>query len=182
MMSLRLNLLSPDKKKHFDSVTKYLFIRELLEITIFTLALLAMMYLFAWWVIAGAMRDAVGSSLLLNRQAPPVNQDILNLNRQTKNIVLSGNDFALLSPKIFELAEVLPPDIKLVGIQIDRNNNTVSLSGRAATRDALLNFQKVIEKIAWIKGITTPTSQLIQKENIDFEIRGKLAGLPPLKK
>lgn len=181
MMKLHLNLLSPEKKKNLNILVRYLFAKELLEIVIFTLALLAMMYIFAWFVIAGAMSDAVASSLLVNREAPPINRDIQNLNHSTKNIVSSAENFTALMPKILEISNVLPPDIKLVGLDISRSGNSITLSGTAATRDALLNFQKVIENIKWIKGVTAPTSQLFQKENINFDIHGQLVGLPTLK-
>ena len=180
-MKLHLNLLPPEKKKSLTVLTRYLFAKELLEMTIFTLSLLSMMYIFAWFVIAGALSDAVASSLLVNRETPPINRDIQNLNHLTKNTITSAESFAPLTPKILEIATTLPADIKLIGIDINRANNSVTLSGSATTRSALLNFQKVIESISWVKGITTPTSQLFQKENINFEIHGRLVGLPTLK-
>ena len=99
----------------------------------------------------------------------------------TKNIIISAEDFMPFTPKILEIAAALPPNIKLIGLDINRVNNTISLSGTAATRAALLNFQKVIRDIGWINGITAPNSQLFQKENINFEIHGNLVGLPTLK-
>jgi len=181
MMRLHINLLSPDKKRNLTVLTRYLFAKEMLELTIFTLSLLAMMYIFAWFIIAAAMTDAVTSSLLVNREAPPLNRDIQNINHLTKNIIISAEGFSPLTPKILEIAASLPPDIKLIGLDINRIKNTISLSGTAATRSALLNFQKVIKDIGWIKGITAPTSQLFQKENINFEIHGGLVGFPTLK-
>ena len=77
---------------------------------------------------------------------------------------------------------MLPADIKLIGFDLNRGNNTITLSGTATTRDALLSFQKVIEGVAWFKSTNAPTSQLFQKENINFEIRGGLIGLPGLRK
>lgn len=182
MMKLRLNLVSPEKKKNLTVLIRYLFIKEMLEVTIFTLALLAMMYIFAWFVIAGALGDAVESSLLVNREAPTINRDIQNLNHLTKNIIASAENFSSLTPKFLELSAILPVDIKLIGLDINRANSSVTLSGTAETRAALLNFQKVMETVSWVKGITTPNSQLFQKENINFEIHGKLIGLPALTK
>ena len=182
MMSLHLNLLSPDKKKNLGNVVKYLFVKEMLEFTILTVAMLAMMYLFAWWVITQAMSDVVSSALLINRESPPVNRDIQDLNRKTRSVFLSGQDFAHIMPRFVELSKVLPEDIQLGGFDIDRRKNTIVLSGTAKTRDALLNFQRVIGEVTWIHGVTVPNSQLFQKENIGFEIRGTVDGFPALKK
>ena len=181
MMSLRLNLLSPDKKKNFKNVVRFLFIKEMLEFTILTVSLLGMMYLFAWWVITQAMSDVVSSALLVNREAPPVNRDVSEMNRKTRNVYLSSQDFAQLTPKIIEFASILPGDIKLVGIDLDRKKNTIVISGTATTRDALLDFQRIVNEVPWIKGVTAPNSQLLQKENINFEFHGSIQGLPPLK-
>ena len=161
---------------------KFLFVKEMLEFAILTAAMLAIMYLFAWWVLVQAMSDVVSSSLLVNREAPPINRDIQELNKQTKNINLSGQDFYPISHLIYELSGALPNDIKLVGVEFDRQKNSVSISGTAATRDALLNFQKVVSELKWIVGVTAPTSQLFQKENINFEIKGSLQGVPVVKK
>lgn len=181
MIKLHLNLASPEKKRNLIVLIRYLFIKEMLELTIFTLSILAMMYIFAWFIVAGAMSDAVESSMLVNREAPAVNRDIQILNRLTKNTILSAENFTFLTPKVLELSEALPADIKLIGLDINRTTNSITLSGTAATRSALLNFQKVIEDIDWIRGITTPNSQLFQKENINFEIHGNLVGIPVIK-
>lgn len=181
-MKLRLNLASPEKKRNLTVLIRYLFVKEMLEVIIFTLSLLAMMYIFAWFIVSDAMTDAVTSSLLVNRDAPPLNRDIQSLNHLTKNFVSSAESFSSLTPKVLELATILPDDIKLIGLDLDRRSNSITISGTAATRSALLNFQEVIGKVTWIKGVTAPNSQLFQKENINFEIHGKLIGLPALKK
>lgn len=182
MMSLHLNLLSPDKKKNFGNIIRFLFIKEMMEFIILTVSLLAMMYLFAWWVITQAMMDVVSSALLINRETPPVNREIADINKKSRNVYLSSQDFARVTEKIIQFANALPGDIKVTGIDIDRKKSTVSISGSAATRDALLNFQRVIAEITWIQTASAPSSQLFQKENISFDIRGTLKGLPPLKK
>jgi hypothetical protein len=161
---------------------RFLFIKEMLEFTILTVSMLAMMYLFAWWVITQAMADVVSSSLLVNRDTPPINRDIQELNRLSRNVNLSSQDYAQLSPLLFELSAILPDNIKLIAIDFDRQRNSVSFSGTASTRDALINFQKVVSEIKWLSGVSAPASQLFQKENISFEMRGTLQGLPPLKK
>lgn len=181
MMPLHLNLISPEKKNNFLKMARFLFIKEMMEFTIFTVSLLAMMYLFAWWVVADAMSDAVASALLVNREVPTVNKDVQRINLEAKNIVTSGTDFYPLTPKILEFIAMLPPDIRLNGLEIDRLDSSIVLSGTAATRDALLNFQKTINSVPWIKGITSPTSQLLQKENITFDVEGNLQGIPRVK-
>lgn len=181
MMMLRLNLVALEKKRNLKILIRYLFIKELLEITILTLSLLAMMYIFAWFIVAEAMSDAVLSSLLVNRAGPPINREIQNLNHLSANIIASAEGFMPLSPNLLEITANLPSNIKLIGLEINRVNNTIALSGTAETRDALINFQKVIEGISWIKGTTAPTSQLFQKENINFAIHGQLIGFPVLR-
>jgi Tfp pilus assembly protein PilN len=140
------------------------------------------MYLFAWWVIIQAMTDVVTSSLIVNRETPPINREIQELNRLTRNTNLSSQDYAQLSPILFDLISILPNNIKLVAVDIDRQRNSISFSGTASTRDALINFQKIISEVSWLNGASAPTSQLFQKENISFEIRGTLKGFAPLKK
>lgn len=174
MMILRLNLLSPQKKTGLAVMIRYLFIKEMLEFTIFTCALLAIAYLFSWLLLSQTLDDLASSSLLVNREFPTVNQEIHAINVTIKEITLAGASYAPVTPYIIQLATTLPPTIHLTSISIDTESNAVRLTGVAQTRAAFLDYQNVLGSITWLKGLNTPTSELFQKENINFEIRAQL--------
>lgn len=181
MMSLQLNLLSPDKKNNLVSLARFLFLKEMLEYLIFTSAILAIMIISGWFVLADVFSDVTDSALAVSRETPSINQDVRDLNINTRNLVVAGREFYPLTPRLFDIIKSLPPTIKLNAVSINREDNSVTINGTAATRDDLLNYQTIISSIPWLKSAGAPASQLFQKENINFELHAALVGFPILK-
>lgn len=174
MMTLRLNLLPPQKKTGLAATIRYLFAKEMLELTIFTCALLAIAHLLSWFVLTQTLNDLASTSLLVNRELPTVNQEIRAINTLTREIGFAGNGYAPVTPVIGGLAAALPPDIQITALTIDNKTGAVSISGAAKTRGALIGYQKIIGALSWLEGLNAPASQLLQKENIAFEIKARL--------
>lgn len=174
MTILRLNLLPPQKKTGLAAVIRYLFAKEMLEFTIFTCALLAIAHLLSWFVLTQTLNDLASTSLLVNRELPTVNQEIRAINALTREIGLAGKGYAPVTPVINGLAAATPPDIRITALAIDNNSGAVSISGVARTRAALIDYQKILGTLPWLEGFNAPASQLLQKENIAFDIRALL--------
>lgn len=155
-------------------MVRFLFIKEMLEFTIFTCAIIAIANLLGWLILTQTLHDLATSSLLVNRESPAVNQNIRRINTLTKEVVFASAGYIPFTPYVITLAQNLPKNISLSALNIDRGDGIVSLSGVAKTRAALLDYQKTIATIPWLENPTTPTSQLFQKENIAFEIRAHI--------
>lgn len=182
MKLLHLNLLSGDKKKRFSKLINFLFLKEILEFVLLTSAVLAIIHLLGLWVVGQTLTDLATSSLIVNREQSATNREVRRINNLTNNIIISGEDYALVTPKLIELIGVIPASVTIQALQFDRTANTFLLAGVAETRPALLDFQKVMQKIGWLENLSAPTSQLFQKNNISFEIRGNLKEFTTLKK
>lgn len=180
MLPIRLNLLPPPKRERLARVVRFLFLRELLEYLVFTSAVVGMVQLVGWLILTSVMQDLIQSSLLINRDSPKANQEIRQTNLLLKELAAAGAAYAPLTPRLTELAESLPPDIKLTALKLNRVDGSLLLAGTALSRAALLNYQQELRRYSWISQISVPTSQLFQKENIPFELRATLKGLPPL--
>lgn len=178
MLTLKLNLLSPQKKTKVSSLVRFLFTKEILEFVIFTCALLATIHLAGWLILTNTVNDLVASTLLINREAPGHSQEVKRINKIIKDFNASARDFLPLSPRLLEIIKALPPDIKINSLIISRSSQSFVLSGVAETRDSLLRYQKVIQSIPWIEGVANPTSLLFQKDNVSFDIKARLKNLP----
>lgn len=177
MFYTTINLLSPQKKSRLKKAVQFLFVKEMLEISIFTCVLLAITHLLGGLILAQTLNDLASSSLLINREFPSINDDIRGVNVLIKNINDSAQNYSPLSPKIIELLNSLPDDIRLDALTISRDSSSLSLTGVAKTRAALLNFQSVLDGIPWINQVSTPISQLFQKENLSFQIQTTIKDL-----
>lgn len=71
--------------------------------------------------------------------------------------------------RIFDWLEQTVPD----GVNIDHlttKEYTLSLSGRAATRDELLSFQEKMKGLQCVTSVETPLSNLFSQKNVDFQM------------
>lgn len=182
MNTLHLNLMSADKKRGFHKLVQFIFIKQLLEFIIITAALLAITHLMALAIISQSLTDLASSTLLVNKEQTATNREVRRLNKLTNDITVSGEEFVEISPKLVELIGLVPPSITIQALEINRAGNSFYMAGIANTRPALLEFQKIMQSVVWLTNVSAPTSQLFQKENVSFEIRGTLTGFSTLPK
>lgn len=72
------------------------------------------------------------------------------------------------------LTNIIPEEIRLNSLSINRDPATISFNGTANKRDDLLNFKEALEGSILFENIDFPIQNLLQKENINFEIKAKL--------
>ena len=174
MIIASLNLLSPSKKDRLEKLIKFIFIKNILETALIIFALLATALLWSWLLLVDRYDSLSQTSLLVNRTYSAYNQEIRQINRLIKDVNSASASYVTLSPNLLELAEILPPEIKLNALEIDLLGGAFIMSGTALTRDDFLNWRQKIGGLNWLSDIQTPASQLFQKENIGFEIKAKL--------
>lgn len=177
-MSLNINLLPERKKDGLEKLIKFLFCKEILELILLVAAFLSVTLLWGWIILQEHYTDLSQSALSVNKEFSRYNQEVQKINFTIKNIKASSLGFSPISPKIIDFIGKLPTNIKLNSLDLSRETGTFVITGVAKTRDDLLNFQNLIQKFDWLDKIDSPTSQLFQKENINFEIRAKIKNIP----
>lgn len=178
MLSSRINLLPPSKKGLLEKLIKFIFFREMLEIVLLVAAFLSVILLWSWFALQNQFNDLSQSAMLVNREYSHYNQDIRKLNILVKQFNSANKGYTPLSPKLLEIITKLPADIKLNSLFINRKANTMTISGIAKTREALLAYQASLKDYSWLEAVQTPTSQLFQKDNVNFEIKANTKNLP----
>ncbi len=159
-------------------LTKFLFTKELLEMVMFTCAVLGIMHTVSWYILANTVKDLTETSLLVSKSAPTINQEIRQTNALIRALVASGSEYEPLTPRIAELIKHIPPEIRLTNLTFDRRANRCLLNGVAKTRQDLLSFYETLKEISWLKSPPSPTSQLFEKENVSFQIDAALIDFP----
>ena len=177
MMNINLNLLPAVKKTRLEYIINFLLTKDILELVILIASVLATTLIWSWIFLENDFIILAESATAINRDYYAYNQDAKKINDLIKNINLASQNFAPISPKLKELINSLPNDVKLNYIQLDRQAQTLTITGMATTRAALLGYQDILNKISWITRMETPISQLFQKNNINFEFKAQLKGL-----
>ncbi len=176
-----LNVLSPLKKNKLEQLIRFLFTKNILEISLLFLALLATTYVWGWLVLSQLFTDLSHSALLVSRDRWQFNQEIKTINLAIKQMDRASQYYVTLTPKLIELATSTPGDVIITSLTVDRRQKNLTLSGVAKTRASLLTFEKALHAIRWIEHPTTPLSQLLTKTDIRFQITADLKNFPPLR-
>ncbi|MCX6779624.1 MAG: hypothetical protein NT034_00365 [Candidatus Magasanikbacteria bacterium] len=180
-MSINLiNLLPERKKEGLEKLIKFLFCKEILEVILLVCAFLSMTLLWGWIILEDHFSALSQSALSVNREFSHYNQEVRKINFAIKTLNIESAGFTPLTPKVLDIINKLPSDIKLNSLDINRSSGTFQISGIAKTRDALLNLQSLLEKIDWLDHLESPTSQLFQKQDISFDIKAKIKNIPLL--
>lgn len=180
MMNSTLNLLPPQKRKIVASMLQFLFVKNLLEITIIVGAIISIILLWSWLMLLEEFQNLSINAVQVSRGYSSRNQEIRQLNKIIINLERSGAGFTLVSDNILDIARILPPDIKLRSLNLSRRANRIDIYGTANTRPSLLAFEEALRKLGWINEIHAPASRLLEKENINFELQLKVKGWPAL--
>ena len=174
MLNLRLNLLSPYKINKIENLAHFIFIKGILEMVIFVCSLLSISLLWSWLVLQEDFTNIATTASTVNKEYATYNQEIRLVNQTMREVDLASNNYSAITPRLKEIADSLPGNIKLSSLQIDRLNKSISIEGTALTRDDLLKYQETLKNIAWIGQVDTPISKLLQKENINFSFTKKI--------
>ena len=178
-MSLRfINLLPERKKEGLEKLIKFLFCKEILEMILLVSTFLSITLLWSWLLLEEHFSDLSQSALSVNREFSHYNQDVRKINFTIKTLNASSLGFSPITTKIVEFINKLPADIKLNSLNFSRETGTFQISGIAKTRDGLLSFQKILQGLDWLDNVQSPTSQLFQKQNINFDIKAKIKNIP----
>ena len=181
MMNINLNLLPTAKKNRLESTINFLFIKNIAELFLMVVAIATAVLVWGWIFLEEDFASLTSSANLINREYYSYNQDAKNINTLIKNVSVASKNFSPLNPRLHDTINSLPPDIKLSSLQLDTQAQTLTLTGTAVSRAALLHYQEILNTIPWITQVETPISQLFQKEDIQFEFNAKLIN-PGVKK
>ena len=178
MLRLNLNMLSPEKKKKLSSLITLAYIKDIAGILAIFASLVAISLLWSWNILAEKFGDLSANAVSITRETSDFSRDIRKINNIIHEINLAGVKHAVVMPEVAEAIEKTPADIVLGTIALNRETQSFEIDGIAASRDALLNFEKTLNTVGWLTRVSAPRSQLFKKNDVQFTIRAALKGIP----
>jgi Tfp pilus assembly protein PilN len=174
MINIHLNLLPPAKKSYLERLVGIFLLKDIIQLFLLVVAAMSAVLIWSWIFLEKDFASLTASAVAINRDYYAYNQDTKYVNDLLREINLATKNFTPLTPKLTDLINSLPHDIKIHSLQLDQGANTLTINGIASSRANLLSYQETLNKISWIQNLEAPVSQLFQKENIDFEFKAKL--------
>ena len=170
MMILNLNLMPQIKKRELSLLTRINLIKNFFMQTFNLLLVFLCFLLIFYYNLDQQLENLNKSRSLVNNSFVEYNKEIRALNKNISSINIAGQHYHELTPKFLQLVETVPENIKLSSVSLALDKKALFIPGIAKDRDALLNYGDTLRKIPWIKNVDIPKSQLLQKENISFNI------------
>ncbi len=171
---LTLNLISEELKKEIKLRHLYLFIKKInLTLIIITIAV-AIILLVAKTILQVKFNDIVGQTTLVTKTNQGYNNKIRDINSKINFVESIQNNFIPWSNLLKTVADITPGDIGLNYLKINFADQTIKIKGKAGLRDSLLDFKQKMEATAIFKDIDFPIKNILEKENINFEINAKI--------
>lgn len=169
-MILNLNLMSQNKKRELLILTRINLIKKFFIYSFYILFVFFSFLLIFYYNLDQQLISLSQNRSLINNSFAEYNQEVKELNKDIININVAGEHYQELTPKFFELIESAPQNIRLTSLSLSLDKKAIFLPGIAKDRDSLLAYEELLKKISWIKNVEIPKSQLLQKENIIFNI------------
>ena len=107
-------------------------------------------------------------TLLDSSNFKDLQNQILQLNRNIKEIKNLQSQHYYWSSALVQLSNIIPADMQLNQINFDRANGEVDITGQAATRDSVILFWSNVIKSEYFKNINFPLTNLEKAKNPDF--------------
>lgn len=170
MIPSRLNLLSPEKRKHLKNMVFFQFIKGILEVLLIIACAAGIVLLGARTILENYFSDLTSTIVFIQSQHIKTNREVRDINVIINNLDSIQKEFKPITPLIPDIAGGVPAGVVLNIMQINPENKTVALGGEANTRDNLLRMEEYIEKIEWIQSVDLPLSQLTKKDKIPFSL------------
>ncbi len=118
--------------------------------------------------------DLVGSSYISANLTKEIKTKVTNINTKLRQISEIQKDYYEFSKPLLGLGQLIPNNIQITSLNLNKNNMQFFLKGISKTREDLLSLQNNLETSSLFGDIKFPLSNLLVKENINFEFSGTL--------
>jgi len=176
---ITLNLISIIQKKELKLLRVFIILKNVIIYLLLFTILAAIVLLFSKLILQNNFNQVIADFNLNNQTGTIFTQDIKQFNSKIRDVEKIQKDYTPWSEYLVFLTNLVPDDVVLHSISIDKEKEHIEISGRAKNRNALLVAEEALvtaecAQDLCLDEIFLPISQKIQKENIDFEITAKL--------
>lgn len=121
--------------------------------------------------------EAERTKLLTQSQGQTsITDRIKEVNLQIVALQALQKRFVAWSPIISNFAALTPKNIKINSISVDQKSASLTFSGKAATRDAYINYEKILQQSDLVTDVIFPLQT--KKTDLNFSISVNIKNLP----
>jgi Tfp pilus assembly protein PilN len=171
---LYLNLVSNELKKEIKLRRLYFLIKKIGGVLLVITICLASILLTAKIILQNNFNKIVAQTTLITKNNQTYNVKVREINNKINFAAKIQKDYLVWTNLLKNLALKAPDGIKLYSLKLNADKKTFAIKGIAQNRDDLLKFKENIENLSVYDNIDFPLKNILEKENIDFEINADL--------
>lgn len=174
-----LNLLPPQEKKIIrlvilDRLANYYILAIASSVVFLAILFLGVKYFLIWRVNIVKENVAVENNNGLAREIEAL-EDKIKYDNGILALLKSVNDksvnFTIILDDVFG---IVPAGVYFNNFSYNNGARQFIISGKATTRDGLLDFVEKLKLSPYLKDVDSPSSNLVKKENLDFSVTFRL--------
>ncbi|MEA3249217.1 MAG: PilN domain-containing protein [Patescibacteria group bacterium] len=167
-MKIFLNLLSPAKKQALKTAFAMSFVQSLTVYVAIIVIFIAGVLLSLQFTLQGVVKDMTAYSTASFEEYESMTKQMREINdfiRRTNHIHGRYIDWSAV---LDTLSHTAPEGIRFGSVTVSADN-TIRIEGSAALRDDVLLMKQRLEKLPQFSNISSPLSNILQRENLQFE-------------
>ncbi len=171
---ITINLSPKEDQITYKQERIFLFIKNSFLLVLIFLIFITIILIGAKVHLEKNLDDLVGSSYISANLTKEIKIKVNNINTRLRQINEIQKDYYEFSKPLIDLGQLIPNNIQITSLNLNKNNMQFSLKGISKTREDLLSLQNNLETSPVFKDIKFPLSNLLVKQNINFEFSGIL--------
>lgn len=171
---LTLNLISATLKKEIKLRHIHALIKKISYVFIIAIIIITITLLAAKFILQNTFNRVVSEMTLVTMNTQSYNAKVREINTKVNSVEKIQNEYIPWSYLIEDISKNTPKGISYSYIKMDNKLKAFKISGKADSRDDLLALKEWMEKNQTFKNINFPLKNILQKNDIIFEISSNL--------
>lgn len=170
MIPIRLNLLSPGKRRVHQRTTYFQFTKNMLEVIFIFICISGTALLLALGYLEVQVSNITSHIAVSESKYAQKNREVDDANAVVNRAAVIQQEYIHWIPLLHTVRAAIPAHVGVDSLTMNWSTKTMTITGVAETRDALLALAKQLSAVPWIQPLTIPVTQLIEKDQIPFAL------------
>lgn len=167
---LSLNIIPNELKKEIILKQLIKSVRIILVCLSASTLIYALVLLGCRLILESHFKEISTQNVIVTKSTDNYSKQIKEISKQVADIANIQQNNIYWSPLIKTLFNNIPNDIALNKVTFSKPDNSLNIGGTAKTRDGLIGLRQYLENNNNFNVVSFPVQNLIEKENIDFDI------------
>lgn len=171
---ITLNIVSPEQKKELDYKIISYYITKFLMLCLVITLLVGTIFLISKYILQKEFLKTTEQTIHAYLKTETFRNVAKEINAKVNSLDTIQSGFVRWTKVINDINRLIPNGINMDRIDISREGRIINLSGRAKTRESLLELKKNIENSTIFENTEFPLKSITEKADISFSVKAKL--------